>query len=166
MTTVENVVALKPEFVRLYPALVIKDTPLAEFYRTGRYTPLPLDDAVSLCRDALVRFEQANIEVIRIGLQTTEELEKPGTILAGPYHPRSGSLWSLLCCWTNEILFIRQERENRYRPLPGQSSRPVRCVSQRRSNIDLLKRNSTAGALHGSGTTLKRREPVLFASAV
>jgi histone acetyltransferase (RNA polymerase elongator complex component) len=85
--TVDKTIALKPAFVRIYPALVIKDTALEELYKTGQYTPLPLDKTVSLCKDALLRFEEAGIEVIRIGLQPTEELEKPGTIIAGPYHP-------------------------------------------------------------------------------
>jgi histone acetyltransferase (RNA polymerase elongator complex component) len=87
LNTVNKAIALKPGFVRLYPTLVIKDTPLEELYHTGRYAPLSLDEAVSLCRDALTRFEQKGIEVIRIGLQPTEELRKPGTIVAGPYHP-------------------------------------------------------------------------------
>ncbi len=85
--TVDKAIALKPDLVRLYPALVIKGTPLEELYRAGRYTPLSREDAVALCRDALLRFEERGIEVIRIGLQTTDELEKPGTIRAGPYHP-------------------------------------------------------------------------------
>jgi histone acetyltransferase (RNA polymerase elongator complex component) len=85
--TVSQVISLKPDFVRIYPALVIKDTPLAELYRAGRYSPLPLDDAVLLCHQAVERFEQAGIEVIRVGLQPTAELERPGTILAGPWHP-------------------------------------------------------------------------------
>ncbi|HUI68583.1 MAG TPA: radical SAM protein [Nitrospirota bacterium] len=87
LNTVNKAIALKPDFVRLYPTLVIKDTPLEELYHTGRYTPLSFDEAVSLCRDALTRFEEKGIEVIRIGLQPTEELLKPGTIVAGPYHP-------------------------------------------------------------------------------
>jgi histone acetyltransferase (RNA polymerase elongator complex component) len=85
--TVDKTIALKPDFVRIYPALVIKDTPLEGLYEAGRYTPLSLDGAVSLCRRALIKFEQAGIELIRLGLQPTEELERPGTILAGPYHP-------------------------------------------------------------------------------
>ncbi len=85
--TVGKAVSLRPAFVRIYPTLVIKDTPLEQLYKTNRYAPLPFDDAVSLCKDALLRFEEAGIEVIRIGLQPTEELERPGTILAGPYHP-------------------------------------------------------------------------------
>jgi histone acetyltransferase (RNA polymerase elongator complex component) len=85
--TVVQVISLKPDFVRIYPALVIKDTPLAELYRTGRYSPLSLDGAVLLCHKAVARFEQAGIEIIRVGLQPTAELERPGTIIAGPWHP-------------------------------------------------------------------------------
>jgi histone acetyltransferase (RNA polymerase elongator complex component) len=85
--TVDRIVGLKPDFVRIYPALVIRDTPLAVLYETGRYAPLPLDAAITLCRDALDRFEEAGIEVIRIGLQATDELAAPGTIIAGPFHP-------------------------------------------------------------------------------
>ncbi|MHB8843505.1 MAG: elongator complex protein 3 [Nitrospirota bacterium] len=85
--TVGQVIGLKPDFVRIYPALVIRDTPLAAMYNTGRYAPLALDAAVTLCREALDRFEEAGIEVIRIGLQATDELESPGTIVAGPFHP-------------------------------------------------------------------------------
>lgn len=87
LETVVKTIALRPDFVRLYPALVIKGTPLETLYKAGNYTPLMLDEAVALCRESLCRFEQAGIDVIRIGLQPTEELEKPGTILAGPFHP-------------------------------------------------------------------------------
>jgi len=85
--TVSKVIALKPDVVRLYPALVIRDTPLEQLYRTRGYSPLALDEAVALCRDALAKFRQAGIAVIRIGLQPTEELGRPGAIVAGPFHP-------------------------------------------------------------------------------
>jgi histone acetyltransferase (RNA polymerase elongator complex component) len=85
--TVRRVIALKPDLVRIYPALVIRDTPLAELYRAGRYAPLALGDAVAWCREALDRFDEAGIEVVRVGLQPTAELERPGTVVAGPWHP-------------------------------------------------------------------------------
>jgi histone acetyltransferase (RNA polymerase elongator complex component) len=85
--TVSKVIALRPDVVRLYPALVIRDTPLEQLYRTRGYTPLALDEAVALCRDALARLRQAGIAVIRIGLQPTEELGRPGAVVAGPFHP-------------------------------------------------------------------------------
>lgn len=85
--TVSRVISLKPDFVRIYPALVIRDTPLAALYLSGKYAPLSLDDAVDICRDAIERFEAAGIAVVRAGLQPTDELERPGTVLAGPWHP-------------------------------------------------------------------------------
>jgi histone acetyltransferase (RNA polymerase elongator complex component) len=90
--SVSRVIRLNPDFVRLYPALVLKDTPLENLYKSGRYTPLTLDEAVSLCRDAYREFEKAGIAVIRMGLQPTNELEKAGTVLAGPVHPSFGQL--------------------------------------------------------------------------
>lgn len=85
--TVSKVLALKPDFVRIYPALVIAGTPLADQFRAGLYTPLSVDDAVAWCREALARFAKAGVDVIRVGLQPTRVLESTGAVLAGPYHP-------------------------------------------------------------------------------
>ena len=85
--TITRTIALMPDLVRLYPALVIKDTPLAELHRRGGYEPLSLGDAVDWCRRAMDRLEEAGISVARVGLQSAEELERPGTIVAGPWHP-------------------------------------------------------------------------------
>jgi histone acetyltransferase (RNA polymerase elongator complex component) len=85
--TIEEVIRLRPDFVRLYPTLVIKGTLLEQWFRQGRYSPLSLEQAITLAKEALTRFQQAHIPVIRIGLQPTPSLEAPGTIVAGPYHP-------------------------------------------------------------------------------
>lgn len=85
--SLERVLALSPAFVRIYPTVVVAGTRLADLWRYGWYTPLSLDDAVSLCAAMLRRCLGAGVPVIRIGLQPTEELERPGTILAGPWHP-------------------------------------------------------------------------------
>jgi len=87
VATVDEVIQLRPHFVRLYPTVVIKGTPLERWFREGRYDPLSLEEAVTLTKGALQRFYQAHIPVIRVGLQPTPSLEAPGTIVAGPYHP-------------------------------------------------------------------------------
>jgi hypothetical protein len=51
-----------------------------------------LSEAIDLCKYALRKFEEANIPVIRLGLQTNREMEQMGTIVAGPYHPAFRSL--------------------------------------------------------------------------
>ena len=86
-STVEEVIELRPHFIRLYPTLVIKGTQLERWFRAGHYHPLSLEEAVSLAKGALQRFRQAHIPVIRMGLQPTPSLEAPGAIVAGPFHP-------------------------------------------------------------------------------
>lgn len=85
--SVERTVALQPQAVRIHPTLVLTETRLAQDHRNGLYEPLTLEEAVLLCKSALLKFAAAGISVIRIGLQTTPEMEKPGTVIAGPYHP-------------------------------------------------------------------------------
>lgn len=141
MKTIGLVIELKPDFVRIYPALVIKDTPLEDLYTSGRYMPLSIDDAVTLCREALERFELAGIDVIRIGLQPTEELERPGTIIAGPYHPAFRQLV--------ESSILLDKMRSALRTTTGKTGRVTfqvnpqdlsAAIGQRRSNIDILKK--------------------------
>lgn len=90
--TIGKTIALKPDMVRIHPTIVFQDTGLAELYRSGAYTPLGISEAIDLCKYALQRFEEADIPIIRLGLQTTREMEKAGSIVSGPYHPAFRSL--------------------------------------------------------------------------
>ncbi len=92
LSSVEKTIALRPAMVRVHPTIVFKDTRLATLYERGEYSPLEIDEAVILCKAALLRFCKAGIPVIRMGLQTTPEMEKNGNIVAGPFHPSFGAL--------------------------------------------------------------------------
>jgi histone acetyltransferase (RNA polymerase elongator complex component) len=88
--TVEQVIALRPDFVRLYPLLVLRGSGLAELHRQGRYQPLSLGKAVLLAAFMQERFGRAGIRTVRMGLQAGPELEN--SLLAGPWHPAFGEL--------------------------------------------------------------------------
>ena len=67
---------LKPDIVRIYPTLTIKDTFLEKMYLTGKYKPQSVDEAVNLAKQLLLKFEKNNITVIRVGLQSTDEISE------------------------------------------------------------------------------------------
>lgn len=90
--SVADVIRTGPDTVRIHPLLVFRDTELAYLYERGDFRPLTLEEAVSWCKVALVRFTKARIPVIRLGLQSTSEMERKGGILAGPWHPAFRSL--------------------------------------------------------------------------
>ena len=92
LKTVEKSIALAPSFVRIYPTVVLSSTPLERLFRSGRFKPLSLEQAVDWCKASKKRFHSASIPVIRMGLQPTATLEEPGRIVAGPYHPALGQL--------------------------------------------------------------------------
>lgn len=90
--TAEEIIKLKPDIVRIYPTLTIEDTCLAELYREGKYTPQSVFEAVELCKTLLQLFERNNIRVIRLGLQSTDEICENGSVIAGPVHSAFGEL--------------------------------------------------------------------------
>ena len=83
---------LQPDFVRIYPVLVIENTELAEQYKAGIYEPLSLERALQYCSFLKNWFGSHQITVIRTGLQSTEELDAGHSLLAGPYEPAMGEL--------------------------------------------------------------------------
>ena len=93
---------LKPEFMRLYPCLVLKNTRLEAMWRSGAYTPWNEALVLELLPGAMLALWEHGIRIIRLGLAPEKTLE--GQILAGAHHPALGqSLRSLAL-----LAFIRK----------------------------------------------------------
>ena len=50
---------MKPDICRIYPSLVIKDTPMEDMYNRGDYKPYSLDDAVYISGEMLKLYNEA-----------------------------------------------------------------------------------------------------------
>ena len=77
---------------RIYPTVVFRETELCQMTLDGRYTPLSLDEAVERSALALEVFLDAGVKVIRIGLQSGENLDSDKSYVAGPNHSALGEL--------------------------------------------------------------------------
>ncbi len=90
---------LLPDFLRVHPLLVIKDTALEKDYENKKFIPLELEDAITVVSQLVKVATDLNIQIIRLGLQPNELLGE--SIVAGAYHPAFG-----------ELVYARLEREN------------------------------------------------------
>ncbi len=159
--TVEAVIELRPDTVRVHPTLVFEDTVLAELYRRGEYTPLSMEEAVVLCKFALVHFTKAKIPVIRLGLQTTEEMAAAGSVLAGPYHPAFRSLveGALFCEMAFDLASVMTKEG---RPAKGpltflMSPKDVSSfLGLRRGNLTKLKERCGREIAYGTDSLMPR----------
>ena len=91
INTAKKLIKLKPKMVRIYPVLVIKGTKLEKELQEGKYQPLTVVQAVETCKELVRMFASKNIDIIRVGLQNTDEITDPNykgsEVVAGPFHP-------------------------------------------------------------------------------
>lgn len=85
LQTLDQIIDLKPDFVRIHPTLVLKGAPIETLWRSLEFSPLSLNEAIQWLKKGILKLEQSSIKVARIGLQPTKELERD--FLAGPFHP-------------------------------------------------------------------------------
>ena len=83
--TAEKFIEMRPETVRIYPTVILKNTRLGELFESGVYTSFSFEETVELCAKLLRKFEQNDIRVIRMGLHASDEVERE--MLGGVYHP-------------------------------------------------------------------------------
>ncbi len=83
--SVADVISLGPDFVRIYPTLVVKNTGLFDMYQQGTYSPWKLERMIEAVKEAVVQFEEAGIPVIRVGLHPDPSLLE--NYVDGPFHP-------------------------------------------------------------------------------
>ncbi|MEG1500551.1 MAG: radical SAM protein [Clostridiales bacterium] len=81
---------INPDMVRIYPTVVLQNTPLAQLWQKGEYQPQSLLDAAELCSEMKAFFDYRQIKIIRMGLNPSDSIEK--AYLDGPYHPAFGNM--------------------------------------------------------------------------
>ena len=136
--SVDNVISLKPSFVRIYPTLVIKNTGIFDMYQQGTYTPWSLERMIEAVKEAVVKFEQAGIKVIRVGLHPDPSLME--SYVAGPFHPSFRYLVDSRIMRERMINMIRSLKQV---PLSVTFRVPTRRVSlylgHKKENLSIIK---------------------------
>ncbi|SHJ54665.1 Histone acetyltransferase, component of the RNA polymerase elongator complex [Clostridium cavendishii DSM 21758] len=84
--TAKKSIAMGPDICRIYPALTIKDTMMEKMFLNGDYNPFSLEKAVEVVEEIYKLYIEKNINVIRIGLQPTDNINLGKDVVAGPFH--------------------------------------------------------------------------------
>jgi histone acetyltransferase (RNA polymerase elongator complex component) len=92
LDTAAAICLLKPDFMRIYPLIVLEGSLVTRWYRQGKYAPMKLSESVTLVKKLYKVFTENNIPVIRMGLQASDLLQEPESMVAGPWHPAFGHL--------------------------------------------------------------------------
>lgn len=130
--TAEKIIEIKPDTVRIYPTIVLKDTDLAALYDDSKYSPQTLDGAVNLAAKLYKMFTNAGIRVIRLGLHSIEE----EAYIAGPWHPAFSELVQSQIMLNEAISKIT---ENGDYIIYVNKSDISKMIGQKRSNLQFLE---------------------------
>lgn len=140
--TIDRIIELSPDTVRIYPVVILKGTKLAELLESGEYKPFEFDTVLDICSDALMRFSYEKIKVIKCGLHASEFVEKD--MVGGFYHPAFRELCENLIYRrrTEEFIAFHEPRDNIYKIAVNRS-----CISKaaghKRSNIEYFRKSHT-----------------------
>lgn len=80
-------VRMQPSIARLYPTIVLSDTELLRMYREGSYHALTTEEAVDITSAMYRIIAGAGINIIRVGLKSTDLITEGGEIQGHTYHP-------------------------------------------------------------------------------
>lgn len=83
--TAKSFISLRPDTVRIYPTVIMKDTKLAKLYLDKKFIPYTLEKSVDLCVSLITMFETENISIIRLGLHYSDSLVSNS--YGNNYHP-------------------------------------------------------------------------------
>ncbi len=105
INTAEQFIKIKPDTVRIYPTIVLKDTDLGDMFLRGIYNPQSLENAINLCSKLYMMFTENNINVIRLGLHTIEK----EYYLSGPFHPAFSELCQSRILFNKAVSMLKEQ---------------------------------------------------------
>lgn len=78
---------IQPSIARLYPTVIIDDTELLNMYHRGEYKALSQEEALETTKEMYKILVSAGINIIRVGLKSTDIINENGAVTGGTYHP-------------------------------------------------------------------------------
>ena len=82
--TIKRLLKFNPKFLRIYPVYVIEDSELYAMYKNSVYKPLSINEAVSRCSKVIEECAKTDVAIIRLGLQSTEDITIANSNIFGP----------------------------------------------------------------------------------
>ncbi|MBR4021864.1 MAG: radical SAM protein [Ruminococcus sp.] len=137
--TFEKILQIKPDTLRIYPVVILKNTRLAELYSSGEFIPFAFDDVVEMCAEFLDKAEKNSIKVIKCGLHASEFVENDMT--GGFYHPA----FRELCegrIYRREIEKIISESDS-YLKISVPTKMLSRAIGQKKCNTEYFREKGT-----------------------
>lgn len=135
--TAKTIADLHPQGVRIYPTVVLKDTELERQMKRGAYLPQTVEEAVELCAELYELFLAADIPVIRLGLNPTEDLSA-GEAVAGAYDSALGERVLSRMYLHRAQTLLKNEKNLK---------NPVFCVHPRRVSVMIGQKKENIRAL-------------------
>lgn len=138
LETARRIIALRPDGVRVYPTVIVRDTALYDLWKAGRYAEHTVEDAVRVCAKIAQEFDNANIPIIRMGLNPTEDLSG-GDAAGGAYHPALGELVRSRMMLNKALELLGAVPDGSSVVLGVNKSDVSKMTGQHRCNINALK---------------------------
>lgn len=135
--TANEFVKLKPDTVRIYPTVIMKDTRLAELFLQKKYIPYTLENSVSLCAKLIRLFEKNKINIIRLGLHFSQSLVNNS--YGENYHPAFKELCETKILYENFISCAELIDKNKKFTVFINSKSLSKFLGQKKSNLINLK---------------------------
>jgi histone acetyltransferase (RNA polymerase elongator complex component) len=82
--TISKLLPFKPKQLRIYPVYVLENSKLYNMYQKNEYLPLTVEDAANRTAEIIKLCRDSDVQIIRIGLQSTDEISETNTNIVGP----------------------------------------------------------------------------------
>lgn len=83
----EKTIKIGPSIARIYPTIIVKGTELERMYKKGEYKPPNLKETIVAAKNMYMMLKNAGINVIRIGLKSSDYIAEGKEIIGNNYHP-------------------------------------------------------------------------------
>lgn len=110
VATAKKIAELGAKETRIYPVIVIRNTPLENLFRKGSFIPLDLEEAINITKNVVRIFDESDVRIIRIGLHPSEGLLNRTDYVAGPFHQSFREL-VMTSTWTDRLSILLNEKQ-------------------------------------------------------